>query len=53
MINRKARPADPIRLSLTPLNESSKRGKPTTLTIAIQLNSRALYRAGRLFKETP
>jgi hypothetical protein len=48
MINEKARPMESVRLSLTPLNDLSKRGKPTTFTLAIQSNTYAA-----LFKETP
>jgi hypothetical protein len=46
MINRKARPMVSVRLSLVPLDESSKRGKLTTHATSIQLNTWAA-----LFKE--
>jgi hypothetical protein len=42
MINRKARPMEPVRLSLAPYDDVSKRGKPTTLTLTIQSNTCAL-----------
>jgi len=48
MINKKARPMESVRLSLIPLDEHSKRGKPNTSALTVQSNTSAL-----LFKETP
>jgi hypothetical protein len=48
MINRKARPMESVRLSLVPISDVSKRGKPTTSTLTIQSNTCAA-----VFKETP
>jgi hypothetical protein len=48
MINRKARPMVSVRLPRMRLSDVSKRGKPTTSTLTIQLNICAA-----VFKETP
>jgi len=42
MINKKARPMESVRLSLIPLDELSKQGKPITSALTVQSNTCAI-----------